>query len=120
MEIVRILVELARRRGSNHLSPINYQMLGLSWARYRKACGLDAGLTLHSLRHRAITLLVRNAPSGEVLKIIQKMVGHAEITQTMSYVTEDPSLLAGSMEASSRALEEARLARQPQEAKANG
>lgn len=62
-----------------------------AFARHLRACGLnDHGITPHTLRHTFATHLVA---AGVPITIISKLLGHADIQSTMTYVHIDMSNL---------------------------
>ena len=60
-----------------HMRP---SFLSQGFTAYRKALGLDAGATFHSLRHTHATMLLHQ---GVNPRIIQERLGHADVSTTL-------------------------------------
>lgn len=74
------------------------------WRRLFEQAGINKRIRLHDLRHTAVTLLLA---AGVRVEVVQMIVGHSNITQTLSYAAKghaDPRLHAA-MESLTRYIE---------------
>jgi site-specific recombinase XerD len=68
--------------GQNPVNPLSARQLSRAFLIARDAAGIDKRVTLHSLRHAFAThLLERHAD----IRVIQVLLGHKKITNTMRY-----------------------------------
>lgn len=68
--------------------PLTQDALSHAFAKMIKEAGLDAAITVYSLRHTYCTSLLRPPPRGAGLDIrtVQQRMGHAELGTTMAYL----------------------------------
>lgn len=65
-----------------HGRPYSAQFIYWSWGQLRKKAGITARVTIHDLRHTALTLIEQ---SGAPLSVVQAFAGHSSAAMTMHY-----------------------------------
>ena len=68
--------------GQNPVNPLSTRQLSRAFLIARDAAGIDKKVTLHSLRHAFATHLLEQ---HEDIRVIQVLLGHKKITNTMRY-----------------------------------
>ncbi len=68
--------------GQNPVDPLSARQLSRAFLRARDDAGIDKKVTLHSLRHAFATHLLEQ---HEDIRVIQVLLGHKKITNTMRY-----------------------------------
>ncbi len=98
-ELLRKLSPLESKTGYVFRSPRSGEMLHGWWVsnrfpEYRRAVGIRDEIHFHSLRHTCASWL---AEAGVDLKVIQEVLRHANIRQTMRYAHLVPEVVASKM-----------------------
>lgn len=80
-----------------HGVPYSAQFIYWRWCQLRERAGITANVTVHDLRHTALSLIEQG---GAPLSVVQAFAGHASATMTMHYadhadVAEMRAALAG-------------------------
>lgn len=65
-----------------HGRPYSAQFISWCWGQLRARAGIVANVTIHDLRHTALTLIEQG---GAPLSVVQAFAGHASATMTMHY-----------------------------------
>jgi site-specific recombinase XerD len=68
--------------GQNPVNPLSARQLSRAFRQARDAAGIDKRVTLHSLRHAFATHLLEHHAD---IRVIQVLLGHKKITNTMRY-----------------------------------
>ena len=85
-------------------TPINVHNLhNRSWEPLLKCAGLPVETRMHDIRHSAATLLL---PKGVPVKVVSKMLGHADVSITLSiYAHVLPDMQSTAAESMDEALQ---------------
>lgn len=65
-----------------HGRPYSAQFIYWSWQQLRTKAGITANVTIHDLRHTALSLIEQG---GAPLSVVQAFAGHASATMTAHY-----------------------------------
>lgn len=84
--------ESKQRRGRTG-QPIHYTVMQKAWQRYCEAAGVEA--TIHQLRHAYATRLVNE---GKPIEVIQKILGHRDLTTTQRYAVVSDEMVRRALE----------------------
>jgi integrase len=84
--------------------PITYSGFGTAWRRFGAAKAGVEDFRLHDFRHTAGTRLLRDGKA--ILKVVQKLLRHEDITSTMKYAHVFDEDVRAAMEAETKARQE--------------
>ncbi len=99
IEHFRKLVDAARARGDEMLTPFRTATLQTKWRKERERLGLPSDITIHTFRHTYGTFMAYRDLVGT-----QRAMGHSNVQTTMGYVHRDDRMIREASEQWSAAL----------------